>query len=191
LIAWLSARNDPERLGELLVYNFPKQSLVNGPEQIQASINQNPEISEAFTLWGSAGSRVWKGNLMVIPIADSVLYVQPIFLQAEQTQIPELQRVIVADQDRVIMKRTLEEALSALTGRKGGRPVIARPPRSGETATVPAVTTITPATPEQYELAQEAREHFRRAHEAMKRGDWEAYGREISEVGRLLDELAP
>ncbi len=191
MIAWLSARNDPERLGELLVYNFPKQSLVNGPEQIQASINQNPEISEAFTLWGSAGSRVWKGNLMVIPIADSVLYVQPIFLQAEQTQIPELQRVIVADQDRVIMKRTLEEALSALTGRKGGRPVIARPPRSGETATVPAVTTITPATPEQYELAQEAREHFRRAHEAMKRGDWEAYGREISEVGRLLDELAP
>jgi uncharacterized membrane protein (UPF0182 family) len=190
MIAWLSARSDADRLGELLVYNFPKQSLVNGPEQIQASINQSPEISEAFTLWGTAGSRVWKGNLMVIPIGDTVLYVQSIFLQAEQSQIPELQRVIVADQDRVVMRRTLEEALAVLTGRQGGRPVVTAPAPTPGRATPPPATAAPPeATAQQRALARSAYEHYQRAQDAMKRGDWETYGKEIEQVGRDLEQL--
>jgi uncharacterized membrane protein (UPF0182 family) len=96
MIAWLSARNDPQGFGELVVYNFPKQSLVFGPEQVQARINQDTDISSAVSLWNQSGSQVLWGNLLVIPVGDSVLYVQPVYLQAERSQIPELQRVIVA-----------------------------------------------------------------------------------------------
>ena len=114
LIAWLSGRSDGENYGKLLLYQFTKQELVYGPEQIEARINQQPLISEQFSLWDQQGSRVVKGNLLVIPIESSLLYVEPIYLEAEQNSLPTLVRVIVAYKDEIVMAPTLQEALDAV-----------------------------------------------------------------------------
>ena len=114
MIAWLAARCDPPHYGELIVYEFPKDKLVFGPFQIEARINQNTAISQQLSLWNQHGSRVIRGNLHVIPIEDSILYVSPLYLRAEKGQIPELKRVIAAYGDQVVMEETLPEALAAL-----------------------------------------------------------------------------
>ena len=114
MIAWLAARCDPPDYGKLIVYEFPKEKLVYGPFQIEALINQNTYISQQISLWNQMGSRVIRGNLLVIPIENSLLYVSPLYLRAEQGQLPELKRVIAAYGDHVVMKETLAEALSAL-----------------------------------------------------------------------------
>ncbi|HBK21587.1 MAG TPA: hypothetical protein DDZ60_03485, partial [Planktothrix sp. UBA10369] len=111
LIAWLAARSDLEHYGTLLLYRFPKQRLIFGPEQVEALINQEPEISEQISLWSRQGSRVIQGNLLVIPIEQSLLYVEPLYLEAEANSLPTLVRVIVASENRVVMRPTLEEAL--------------------------------------------------------------------------------
>src|ERR671932_630144 len=114
MIAWLAARCDPPHYGELIAYEFPKDKLVYGPFQIEARINQNTEISQQISLWNQTGSRVIRGNLLVIPIETSVLYVSPLYLRAEAGQLPELKRVIAAYGDRVVMEETLPAALAAL-----------------------------------------------------------------------------
>jgi uncharacterized membrane protein (UPF0182 family) len=114
LIAWLAARCDPPNYGKLIVYEFPKDKLVYGPFQIEARINQNTEISQQLSLWNQLGSRVIRGNMLVVPIENSILYVSPLYLRAEQGQLPELKRVIAAYGDHVVMKETLAEALSTL-----------------------------------------------------------------------------
>lgn len=114
LIAWLAARSDGEHYGRILLYRFPKQELVFGPEQIEARINQDPEISQRISLWDTQGSRANQGNLLVIPIEDSLLYVEPLYLEAEQNQLPILARVIVAYQNRIAMAETLNQALTAI-----------------------------------------------------------------------------
>ena len=123
MIAWLAARCDSPDYGKLIVYEFPKDKLVYGPFQIEALINQNTEISQQLTLWNQMGSRVIRGNLLVIPIENSILYVSPLYLRAAQGQLPELKRVIAAYGDHVVMKETLAEALSALF-ETGGAPKI-------------------------------------------------------------------
>src|SRR5258707_14085473 len=114
MIAWLAARCDLPDYGKLIVYEFPKDKLVYGPFQIEASINQNTEISQQISLWNQMGSRVIRGNLHVIPIENSLLYVSPLYLRATTGQLPELKRVIAASGDRVVMEETLEGALAAL-----------------------------------------------------------------------------
>ena len=114
LIAWLAARSDGDRYGRKLLYSFPKQELVFGPEQIEARINQDPSISQRISLWNTEGSRAVQGNLLVIPIEQSLLYVEPLYLEAEQNQVPTLVRVIVAYQNRIAMAETLEQAISAI-----------------------------------------------------------------------------
>ena len=111
LIAWLAARSDGGQYGKLLIYEFPKQELIYGTQQIEALINQKPEISEQITLWNREGSRVIQGNLLVIPIEQSLLYVEPLYLEAEENSLPTLVRVIVAYENQIIMKNTLEDAL--------------------------------------------------------------------------------
>src|SRR3970282_1860747 len=108
LAAWMVARNDGEHYGKLVVYRFPRQSLVFGPTQVLNRINQNPEISQQISLWDQRGSQVIRGNLLVIPIEESLIYVQALYLQAEGGRIPELQRVVVAYQNRVVMAETLD-----------------------------------------------------------------------------------
>jgi uncharacterized membrane protein (UPF0182 family) len=114
MIAWLAACSDQPDYGKLIVYEFPKEKLVYGPFQIEALINQNTEISQQLSLWNQMGSRVIRGNLLVIPIENSILYVSPLYLRAETGQLPELKRVIAAYGDRVVMHETLAGALAAL-----------------------------------------------------------------------------
>jgi uncharacterized protein len=128
LIAWLAARSDGEEYGKLLLYEFPKQQLIFGQEQIEALINQDPVISQQISLWNRAGSRVIQGNLLVIPIEESLLYVEPLYLEAEQNSLPTLVRVIVVYNNRIVMAETLEQALTAIFEPKTPvKPVIVRP----------------------------------------------------------------
>jgi uncharacterized protein len=114
LIAWLAARSDGENYGKRLLYLFPKRELVFGPEQIEALINQDPTISQQISLWNRQGSRVIQGNLLIIPIEQSLLYVEPLYLEADVNSVPTLARVILVYQDRVIMEKTLDQALAKI-----------------------------------------------------------------------------
>lgn len=114
MIAWLAARSDGANYGKRLLYRFPKQTLVFGPEQIEALINQNPTISQQISLWNRQGSRVLQGNLLIIPIEQSLLYVEPIYLEADANRVPTLARVIVVYQERVVMEKTLDQALASI-----------------------------------------------------------------------------
>ena len=116
LASWMVARNDGEHYGKLVVYRFPKQSLVFGPAQIVNRINQDTEIARQISLWDQRGSEVIRGNLLVIPIEESLIYVQPLYLRAEGGRIPELKRVVVAHQNQVVMEETLEAGLARLFG---------------------------------------------------------------------------
>ena len=128
LIAWLAARSDGDNYGKLLLYQFPKQRLVYGPEQIEALINQEPAISEQISLWNRQGSKAIQGNLLVIPIEQSLLYVEPIYLEATENSLPTLVRVIVAYENRIVMSETLDEALEAIFLSKPiSKPAIVRP----------------------------------------------------------------
>jgi len=179
LISWMAARSDGENYGKLRLYEFPKQELVFGPSQIEARIDQNTEISQQFSLWDQRGSSVKRGNLLVIPIDGSLLYVKPIYLSAESAELPELKRVVVANGDRVIMRQTLDAALAAIFGDSTGVasvPADSRRERSEETA-VPA------------NLARRARETYDRAQRALQQGDWSEYGRAIDELDTLLEQL--
>src|SRR2546422_1838921 len=110
------ARNDREHYGRLVLYRFPKQSLVYGPTQIVNRINQDTDISRQISLWDQRGSEVIRGNLLVIPIEESLIYVQPLYLRAEGGRIPEMKRVVVAYQNQVVMEETLEAGLARLFG---------------------------------------------------------------------------
>jgi uncharacterized membrane protein (UPF0182 family) len=134
LIAWLAARSDGENYGTLLLYQFPKQELVYGPEQIEALINQDPVISQQISLWNRQGSRAIQGNLLVIPIERSLLYVEPLYLEAEQNSLPTLARVIVVYENRIVMAETLSEALQGIFNpAPQDAPTIIRPvPTDGE-----------------------------------------------------------
>jgi uncharacterized membrane protein (UPF0182 family) len=111
LVAWMAARSDIQQYGKLLLYRFPKQELIFGPEQVEALINQTPEISEQISLWSRQGSRVVQGNLLVIPIERSLLYVEPIYLEATENSLPTLARVIVFYNNRIVMRPSLQQAL--------------------------------------------------------------------------------
>jgi len=184
LAAWMVARNDGEHLGKLRVYRFPRQSLVYGPRQIENRISQNPDISRQLSLWDQRGSQVIKGDLLVIPIETALLYVQPIYLQAEGGRIPELKRVVVAFGDQVVMEETLDEALAALFGRDEARAV--RVPRDAEAE---ASAAPTPSAPDLADLIADARRRYEAAVQAQRAGDWSRYGEELRQLGALLERL--
>jgi len=176
MIAWLAARCDPPEYGKLIVYEFPKEKLVYGPFQIDARINQNTEISQQISLWNQMGSRVIRGNLLVVPIENSILYVSPLYLRAESGQLPELKRVIAAYGDRVVMEDTLPAALAALfkqTTPPAPLPAIAGPVLAGQGDA----------------RASAALEHYDRAIERLKAGDWSGFGAELDALRPLLEEL--
>jgi uncharacterized membrane protein (UPF0182 family) len=128
LVAWLAARSDGENYGRLLLYTFPKERLIFGTEQIEARINQDPVISQQISLWNRQGSRAIQGNLLVIPIEQSLLYVEPLYLEADQNSLPTLVRVVVAYENRIVMAETLEQALKAIFHTKPTpEPAIVRP----------------------------------------------------------------
>jgi uncharacterized protein len=173
MIAWLAARCDAPDYGKLIVYEFPKEKLVYGPFQIEARINQNTEISQQISLWNQMGSRVIRGNLLVIPIENSILYVSPLYLRAEQGHLPELKRVIAAYGEHVVMKETLTEALAALFPKP-------------EAAPSPAAAQPSPAAAAQ---AGAALDHYERAMERLKAGDWAGFGAELDAMRDVLQNL--
>jgi uncharacterized membrane protein (UPF0182 family) len=175
LASWMVARNDGENYGRLVVYRLPKQSLVFGPIQIVNRINQDTEISRQISLWDQRGSQVIRGHLLVIPIEESLIYVQPIYLRAEGGRIPEMKRVVVAYQNRVVMEETLEAGLGRLFG--AGVGTAAESPPAGTSGASAA------------ELARQASEIYARAVEAQRAGDWARYGEELSRLGAVLKAL--
>jgi uncharacterized protein len=177
MIAWLAARCDPPDYGKLIVYEFPKEKLVYGPFQIEARINQNTEISQQISLWNQMGSRVIRGNLLVVPIENSILYVSPLYLRAESGQLPELKRVIAAYGDHVVMKETLPAALAALF--KESVPVAPLPVRAGASS---------PGSADG--RAREALGHYDRAIDRLKAGDWTGFGSELDALRPLLEQLS-
>jgi uncharacterized protein len=128
LAAWLAARSDPPHYGKLVVYNFPKQKLIYGPRQIEARIDQDSFISQQLSLWSQRGSQVIRGNLLVVPIERSLVYVEPLYIAAEQGQLPELKRVIVGFGDRIAMEETLDGALARVFGGESPRAAVEASP---------------------------------------------------------------
>jgi hypothetical protein len=182
MIAWMAARCDAPHYGELVVYNFPKQRLVFGPAQIASRMNQDTEISRQLTLWNQKGSMVINGSLLVIPVEESILYIQPLYLAADQAgSLPELKRIIVAYGDKIAMEETLEQSLVRIfEGASFSLP--ARQP--GELPRPAAEGTKSAA-----QLLEEAVQQYGRAQESLKQGNWAGYGEEIKKLGETLREL--
>jgi len=171
MIAWMAARSDGEDYGKLLLYEFSKQELVYGPSQIEARIDQNPEISQQLTLWSQEGSRVIRGDLLVIPINTSLLYVEPIYLRAEQGELPELKRTIVAYGNQTVMAADLESAIAEIFGEQ-------QTPQTSQPVAGNVPT-----------LVRSALETYQKAQEALRQGNWQQYGRYQQELGNLLQQL--
>ena len=186
LAAWMVVRNDGENYGKLRVYSFPRQSLVFGPAQVVNRINQDTEVARQISLWDQRGSEVIRGELLVIPIEESLIYVQPLYLRAQGGRIPELKRVVVAHESQVAMDSTLELGLSRIFGSSGtlaARPTAAAAPAPGVSA--PAET----ATAANARLIREAGEAYDRARAAQRAEDWAAYGNEMRRLGEILRQL--
>ena len=195
LASWMIARNDAPNYGKLRVYRFPRQSLIFGPRQIENRINQDTDIARQVSLWDQRGSEVIRGDLLVIPIEESLLYVQPMYLQAEGGAIPELKRVVVAYQNQVIMRETLDAALSDMFGGNldSDRParVVAAIDSSGAGASSPAVPTSASRQPDigMASMLAEAKRRYAAAMDAQRQGDWARYGEEIRQLGVILERL--
>jgi uncharacterized membrane protein (UPF0182 family) len=191
MIAWMAADSDGANYGEVDVIRYPKQQLVYGPAQIETRIDQDTTISPQISLWNQSGSTVLRGNLLTIPISDSLLYVEPLFLQATSStgSLPELKRVIVATGDRVGFGTNLKEAIDAAFG---GPP----PPVTGGTGGAgpgPASTPLpgtTPVAQNAASLVRSMQDHYNRAQTALRSGDLGTYGREIDAMKADLDALA-
>ncbi len=177
MIAWMAARSDAPNVGQLLVYQFPKEKLIYGPMQIEARIDQDPIISQQFKLWERQGSRIIRGSLMVIPVKDSLLYIEPIYLQAEISKIPELRRIIVAYGEKIAMEKSLDEALiRVITGSKSNLATNGfdfKETRAKQKAT-----------------SKRALDLFNKAQQQMRNGDYAGYGETIKELSKELNELA-
>jgi uncharacterized membrane protein (UPF0182 family) len=203
MIAWLGARSDVPQYGTALNYLFSKSTTVFGPNQVESAINQDPDISSQRTLWGQQGSQVILGNLLVVPIEDSLLYVQPLYLQSDQTQLPQLKRVIVfyrapapeggeGDAKQVVaMEPTLGEALAAAFGES-----LDPGSASGDTDADNGTTGDTGGTGEGGGLSGEARDliaranrEFSAAQKALKAGDFAEYGERIQALQQALRDL--
>jgi len=211
MIGWLAARSDLPNYGNLLVYKLPKEKLVYGPMQIEARVDQQTDISRELSLWGQRGSRVIRGNLLAIPISDTFIYVEPVYLEAKQEEsetpataapqqkgllksrkgagsaasrkeklltaaLPELKRVIVAFGNRLIMEDNLDRALSAVLGEQ-----------------IYAKESISPSIPRDRDTTQLgalALEHYNKAKDHLRQGNWTEYGRELENLERILTELS-
>lgn len=193
LAAWMVARSDAQHYGRLFVFQFPKQKVIFGPRQIVGRINQDQVISPQISLWNQQGSQVIQGTLLVVPIEESLLYIRPLYLRASGGRIPELKRVIVAYQNQIVMEESLPVALNRIFGAGAARTA---PPDAGTGPAVPLVESsepLPPVTPEPGEslesLAALAQEHYERAMQAQRDGNWAQYGEEIKRLGDVLARM--
>ncbi|CFW96573.1 Uncharacterised protein family UPF0182 [Syntrophomonas zehnderi OL-4] len=177
MIAWMCARMDGDNYGKKLVYRFPKQETVYGPMQIESRINQNPEISSQLALWNRGGSSTYRGNILVIPINNSILYIEPLYLQAQASKMPELKRVIAAYGNTVVMEENLENALVKIFGGQLNKPQEPPEEPSGDTAF------------DQTQLTKLARKYYDQANQALKQGDWAGYGENLKKLNDVIKEM--
>lgn len=178
MISFLVARNDGDKYGQLIAYKLPKNKLVYGPMQIESRISQDPVISRQLSLWDQRGSEVIRGNLLVIPIEDSLLYIEPLYLRASnENSLPEMRRVIVAYKDTIVMEETLDKALSVIFGEA--------PPTVPEVPQAPGG--IEAGTVE--ELIKAANELFQKAQEASRNGNWAQYGEYLAQLENVLRKM--
>jgi uncharacterized membrane protein (UPF0182 family) len=184
MVSWLAARSDGDKYGKLVLFQFPKEGHIFGPMQIESRIDQDPEISEQLTLWDQRGSQILRGNLLVIPVENSIVYIEPIFLQAEQSMIPELRRVIIAYDDKIVMEKTLEESLNVLFGKDLPKTEIHPKPQLPGEESIPEHLEV--SFPE---LAAKANELFKEAQTKQQQGDWAGYGKALKELERVLSSL--
>ncbi|MBV8085333.1 MAG: UPF0182 family protein [Chloroflexi bacterium] len=208
MISWLVARSDGANYGKLLTYQLPKDQLIYGPSQIESRIDQDTTISSQLSLWNQQGSQVLRGNLLVIPVGQSFLYVEPLYLTAQSNPLPELKRVIVATGNSIAMTDTLGGSLSQIfTGQATPLP----PASTASSAALPAgsaapsalasgaprpstgpVASLAPlpnVPPQVASLAQDANNHYNRAQDALKSGDFATYGSEMNAVQADLQQL--
>jgi uncharacterized membrane protein (UPF0182 family) len=191
MISWLAARCDGTDYGHLFEFAFSKDRLFYGPYQIQARINQNPDISQQYSLWNQMGSKVILGNLLVFPIENALLYVEPLYIRAENGQLPELQRVIAAYSDRIVMGSDLGSTLNALFT----APVETPPPTVSSVATQAVTTAMTSGSTAKAPAAVKgdligASMHYNRALAALRTGDWAQFGIEMQQLGAELGQPA-
>jgi uncharacterized protein len=180
MIGWMAGRSDGENYGKLLVYNFPKSRLIDGPVQIEARIDQNAQLSGQFTLWNQQGSRVIRGHLLVIPIGRSLMFVEPVYLQAERSPMPELRLVVLATQEKLAYGQSFAEAMNSLFG---------------EAATKPETSATTP-TPNQPAPAQDLQQLIDRAIQEFddyqrltSQGKLGEAGQKLEQHKRTLEEI--
>lgn len=187
MTALMVARNDGDNYGELVLYQFPKSRTIYGPEQIEAQIDQNTEISKEFSLWSSAGTTYRRGNMFIIPINTSILYVEPVYLEATNSSIPEVKRIIVAYDDQIAYEETLEECLVSLFGDNASEGVDG----SDDNAAVLGDNTGSndKENMSTKELAQMVQEYYEKAQNAQKNGNWAKYGEYLDKMEEYLNEL--
>jgi uncharacterized membrane protein (UPF0182 family) len=180
LVSWMAARSDGSHYGQYVSYDLPKDKVIFGPQQVANRINQDPAISRDFTLFHGTGSQVQQGNLLVVPIGDSFLYFEPIYLRATSgSSLPELKKVTLADQNQVVYTDTLQQAIDQLVGTATAPPPTNTPP-----------TTITPAVLAQItDLVTQANVHYAAAYTDLKNGDFSGFASEMAQVGNILQQL--
>jgi uncharacterized membrane protein (UPF0182 family) len=171
MIAWLYADSDGSDYGQLGVYKFSKESLVYGPIQVEGRIDQDPYISQQLALWNQRGSSVIRGNLLVIPLDGTLLYIEPLYLQAESGRLPELKRVLVAHGNHVAMANDLASALAQVVSE------------------APEATSTEPPPSDVAALSRSAQAHYEAAQECLQQGDWACYGAELEALARDLEAL--
>lgn len=191
MIGWMAGRSDGDNYGKILIYNFPESRLVDGPLQIEARIDQNSDLSTQFTLWSQQGSRVLRGHLLVIPIGRSLLYVEPIYLRAENSPMPELRMVVLGAQDRLAYGRTFDDALRSLTGDTGQQPTAEQ---TTQPETKPSEGAPKPAaspTPSQsvQQLVNRAIQEFEEYQRLTSQGKLAEAGQKLEQHKRTLEEL--
>jgi len=181
MVSWLAVRNDAAHYGQYVSYVLPKDKVIFGPQQIANLINQEPAISRDFTLFQGSGSHVQQGNLLVVPIGNSFLYFEPIYLRATSgSGIPELKKVILADQSNVVYTDTLQQAIDQLVGTSTAPPPTNTPPTTSLTAAQVAAIA---------NLVTQANTEYAAAYAALKAGDLSTYAADMIQVGKLLQQL--
>jgi len=172
MISFLVAKCDMPHYGKMILYSLPKDKLNYGPMQVEARINQDPEISKQLTLWSQRGSSVIRGNMLVIPVEKSLLMIEPLYLKAENSEMPELRRVFVSFSDKVVMEENLEQALENIfSGKRSWKSGGGMPGEKGESI-------------ESY--ARKAYYHFIQAEKFQREGNWAKYGEELKNLKEIL-----
>jgi hypothetical protein len=184
MIAWMAARSDGPHYGKLLAYNFPKQKLIYGPRQVDARIDQDAFISQQLSLWGQRGSEVIRGSLLAIPIEQSLLYVQPLYLAAAKGSLPELKRVLVSVGNQIAMEETLEASLAQLFGSAGKLQPAGRPEAAVAAGQPGAAREVSVRS-----LAEQAVQQYGRAQDMLRQGNFAGYGEEIRRLETTLKAL--